>query len=436
MSRPDEEGFHRAPPHDNDAEMSTLGAMMLSGAAIDDVMDLIEAGDFYRPAHEALFASIAHLHAHGEPVDAVTVAGELQRRGDLARVGGAPYLHDLVAKVPTAANAAYYARIVRERGTARRLVEAGIRIVQMGYQGTDGDADVENARREVDAVGRAVSGLRMISDELVGTVLALDEPVESIPSPWPDLNHLIGGLRPGGLYIFGARPGVGKSLMANGLAIGLAKHGGVAINNLEMSTREIHERMLSAVSDVPYTRIVNRCLEPGDRILLEERVDRLESLPISIDDRPGISTTDVRSHARTLARRGPLAGVIVDYLQLMASPRGDRRPRHEIVGDMSRSLKILAKELHVPVIALSQLNRGPEGRVDKRPTMGDLRESGSLEQDADVVVLLHVEENDPSTLFVSVQKNRQGQSGGFQLVRRGHVQRLDSRAWQPTDVVA
>jgi replicative DNA helicase len=436
VSRPDEEEFHRTPPHDNDAEMSTLGAMMLSGSAIDDATDLIEAGDFYRPAHEAVFAAIAHLHAHGEPVDAVTVAGELQRRGDLVRVGGAPYLHDLVAKVPTATNAAFYARIVRERGTARRLVEAGTRIVQMGYQGTDGDADVENARREVDAVGRAVSGLRLIADELVGTVLALDDEVESMPTPWPDLNHLIGGLRPGGLYIVGARPGVGKSLMANGLAMGLAKHGGVALNNLEMSTREVHERMLSAVADVPYTRIVNRCLEPSDRVRLEERIDRLEVLPISIDDRPMISTTDIRSHARTLARRGPLAGVIVDYLQLMASPRGDRRPRHEIVGDMSRSLKILAKELHVPVVALSQLNRGPEGRTDKRPTMGDLRESGSLEQDADVVILLHVEENDPGTMHVSVQKNRQGATSGFKLVRRGHVQRLDTVAWSPTDAVA
>lgn len=436
MSRPDEEEFHRAPPHDNDAEMSALGAMMLSGSAIDDVMDLIEAGDFYRPAHEAIFAGIANLHTHGEPVDAVTVSGELQRRGDLVRVGGAPYLHDLLAKVPTAANAAFYARIVRERGIARRLVEAGTRIVQMGYQGTDGDADVENARREVDAVGRAVSGLRLISDELVGTVLALDEAVESIPTPWADLNYIIGGLRPGGLYIVGARPGVGKSLMANGLAMGLAKHGGVSYNNLEMSTREVHERMLSAVSDVPYTRIVNRCLEPADRLILEERVDRLESLPISIDDRPGISTTDIRSHARTLARRGPLAGVIVDYLQLMASPRGDRRPRHEVVGDMSRSLKILAKELHVPVVALSQLNRGPEGRTDKRPTMGDLRESGSLEQDADVVILLHVEESDPSEMLVSVQKNRQGPPGALRLVRRGHVQRLDSKAWRPTDAAA
>jgi replicative DNA helicase len=418
----------RTPPADNAAEMSVLGAMMLSPTAFDDVTDILTSSDFYRPTHEAIYTALLALHKRGEPVDATTAKSELQHRGELAQVGGAPYLHDCLETVPTAANAAYYARIVSRLAARRRLIAAGTRITQMGYMTGGGDVDtlIEEARTEVDACSHSIAELHLIGDDLGKTIVRLSEPDNAYPTPWSDLNFLIGGLRPGGLYIVGARPGVGKSLMANGLVMALAKHGGVAFNSLEMSNHEVYERMLSAVSNVPYARFVARKLEPADYQRLDEHVGDLEALPISVDDRAAVTVTDIRSHARTMARRGPLAGIVVDFLQLMSTPRGDRRPRHEIVGEMSRSLKILARELDVPVVALSQLNRGSTSRADQRPTMADLRESGSLEQDANVIILLHVEEDDPTTMQVAVAKNRSGLTGPLKLARRGEFARLDN----------
>jgi len=423
-------------PQDTDAEMSSLGAMMLSSSAYDDVTETVTSGDFYHPKHEHIFEALVALRIRGEPVDVMTARAELDHRGELSKVGGAPYLHDLVARVPTVANAGYYARIVADLATRRRLIMAGTRVAQMGYM-TDGEPVgvlVEHARAEIDACSKAVSGLHLIGDTLAETITRLSEPDVATPTPWADLNHLITGLRPGGLYIVGARPGVGKSLMANGLALGLARHGGVAYNNLEMSRHEVFERMLSAVSSVRYSKFVTRSLDGNDYQRIEAHVDGLSGLPISVDDRASVTVTDIRSHARTMARRGPLAGVVVDYLQLMGggAAKGDRRARHEVVGEISRALKILAKELECPVVALSQLNRGVEGRQDKRPTMSDLRESGSLEQDADVVLLLHVdEEEDPTSMAVAVAKNRQGQTGPLRLARQGEYARLANYAWTP-----
>lgn len=421
-----------SPLYDATAEASVLGAVLLQPAALDEIEGRLSVGDFYRPANDAVYAAMLGLHEHGQAVDAVTVVAELQRRGDLVKAGGAPYVHDLLANTPTAANAGYYVRIVSELAIRRRLHAAGIRASQIA---TARDVPVEDAieaaRAEIDDSSRSVAELHMIGDELGQSIARLDEPDTAIPTPWSDLNHLIGGLRPGGLYIVGARPGVGKSLMASDLAREAAKHGGVAFSSLEMSRQEVHDRMMAATSSVHYSRFVTRSLTADDVDRLSQHVDALEALPISIDDRPSITITDIRSHARTLARRGPLGAVIVDYLQLMASPRGDRRPRHEVVGDFSRSLKILARELNVPVVALSQLNRGSTTRADQRPTMADLRESGSLEQDANVIILLHVEEEDPTVMHVAVAKNRSGGTGPVKLSRQGHYARLANMAWQP-----
>jgi replicative DNA helicase len=427
---------HGAPLYDADAEMSVLGAVLLAPAVLDEIEGRLSVGDFYRPAHDAIYAAMLGLHEHGQALDAVTVVAELQRRGDLRKVGGAPYVHELLANTPTPANVSYYVTIVAELAIRRRLRAAGVRAQQLaGTLDLSVEDAIEAARMEVDESSRSVAELHMIGDELGQTIARLDEPDDAAPTPWSDLNRYIGGLRPGGLYIIGARPGVGKSLMASDLARSAAERGGVAFSSLEMSRQEVHDRMMSAVSGVQYARFVTRSLDARDVERLTRHVDALEALPISIDDRPSISITDIRSHARTLARRGPLACVIVDYLQLMASPRGDRRPRHEIVGDYSRSLKILARELHVPVVALCQLNRASTARADQRPTMADLRESGSLEQDANVILLLHVEEDDPTVMHVAVAKNRSGGTGPLKLAREGHYARLSSIAWQPSDAL-
>jgi len=248
-----------------------------------------------------------------------------------------------------------------------------------------------------------------------------------VPTPWADLNHIIGGWRPGGLYIMGARPGVGKTLMGVNAAVGLAAHGHVALNSLEMGRREVHERILSAQASIDMGRITRHKLTEDDWGKIAHYRPSLQGLPLSIDDRSTVGVTDIKSHARSVARRGHLAGIVVDYLQLMSTPRGDKRPRHEVIGEISRGLKILAKELDVPIIALSQLNRAST-QGDRRPTMADLPESGSLEQDSDVVLLLHVEEDDPSTMHVGVPKNRQGATGAFELVRNGHYARLNGLA--------
>ncbi|WP_125777171.1 replicative DNA helicase [Antribacter gilvus] len=410
-----------------DQETAIVGLAMRDATVIDDAH--LVGADFAAPQLGALWDLMTRLRRDGQPCDPATVVanlGRLEVRGiDAADVAA------LYGDAP-GAGADHYAGLVSDAATRRRLAMSGLRVQQIAEAADTAAEAVEMARAEIDACSRSVAGLHMLGDEIRATLERLDHPDTAIPTPWADLNHLIGGLRPGRLYIVGARPGVGKSLMANGLAVGLSAHGGVAVNNLEMSRHEVHERLLSAESGVPLSRIITRRLDGEHRLALAAAEVELERLPISIDDRAFVSITDVRSHARSLSRSAfGLSGVIVDYLQLMSTPRGDKRPRHEVVGDMSRGLKVLAKELDVPVVALSQLNRGSEARTDKRPTMADLRESGNLEQDADVIVLLHVEEDDPTTMHVAVAKNRSGMTGVLKLRRQGSFARLDNPTWAP-----
>lgn len=412
-----------------DAEAAIVGLALRGHPEIDEAH--LIGDDFHNPRLGALWDLTARLRHQGGPADPATVASHLPRlevRGvepeDIASLfGNAP-----------AGGVEHYAGLVTDAATRRRLRVVGSRIVQLADVTDTAVEAVEIARGEVDACTTSIAGLHLIEDHLAETIRRLDEPTVAMPTPWRELNYLIGGLRPGGLYIVGARPGVGKSLMANGLALSLARQGGVAYNNLEMSRHEVFERMLAAVASVRYGKFVDRSLAEEDYRKIEAHVEGLERMPISLDDRSSVTVTDVRSHARTLARRGPLAGVVVDYLQLMGSGavKGDRRPRHEIVGEISRSLKILAKDLGVPVVALSQLKRPDSAHADKQPTMADLRESGSLEQDADVVILLHVdEEQDPTSMKVAVAKNRQGRTGWFPLEKQGEYARLVDKRWTP-----
>jgi len=412
-----------SPNHDEVAEQSVLGAMLISRDAITDVTDILDGGDFYRPAHETIYRTILDLSAAGSPVDAITVNDALTRMGEIQRTGGAGYTHTLATTVPSASSGAYYAEIVAHAATRRRLTMAGRKIQDLATSGGDVDELVEASRREVDLTSRATRSVVQSFGETIDVMLgSLDEEVNHHPTPWAALNQIIGGLRPGALYVVGARPSVGKSVVALNLAKGLTGYGSVAFSSLEMSNNDVQIRAVSADLHIDVAHLIERNLTPGDWAKIRDRRAAWDKVPLFVDDRSGVTITDIKRFARSVHRRQPLAGVIVDYLQLMSQPHGDKRPRHEFVADMSRQLKIMAMDMQVPVIALSQLNRASEQRQDKMPMLSDLRESGAVEQDADVVILLHREimgdKRDEMSMLVA--KNRHGATGLAELSFWGH----------------
>jgi len=435
--------YDRTPPQDLAAEQGVLGGMLLSKDAIADVIDVIKGRDFYKPAHELIFDSILDLYGRGEPADAVTVSAELTKRGELARIGGAPYLHTLMSSVPTAANAGYYAVIVRERAILRRLVEAGTRITQMGYatDGADLDEIVNRAQAEIYGVTeqRAGEDYAPLADVMEG---ALDE-IESIsnrsgqmtgvPTGFTDLDQLTNGLHAGQMVIIAARPAIGKSTLGLDLARSCSIRNGLTsvIFSLEMGRNEITMRLLSAEARVALHHMRAGTMTDEDWSRLARRMGEVSAAPLFIDDSPNMSMMEIRAKCRRLKQRHDLRLVIVDYLQLM-SGGGSRRPesRQQEVSEMSRALKLLAKELELPIIAIAQLNRGPEQRTDKRPMMSDLRESGSLEQDADVVILLHREDayerESPRAgeADLIVAKHRNGPTATITVAFQGHYSRF------------
>lgn len=427
-------------PSDIDAEVQVLGAAIHDPRTLDATGDVLRPADFYRPIHEHLWSLINRRHAAGEPVDPVSMLDAIAAHPTPGL--DASYLTGIVTGLVTSGSAPYHAQTVARHARARRLIEAGTRIVQSGYQAatdTDLDSAVEDARATLDGAAGVEAGLTLIGDDIEATIDALDKPVTTIPTPWEPLNHVIGGWGPGRLYVIGARPGVGKSVCGVQAAVEVAAAGGgVYFASLEMSRQDIHLRVLSQRCGIAYQRLEQRSLEKRDWQRVSAVLGDITQLPLAIDDRSDLSITQIRSRARSLARRTDLRMVVVDYLQLMESPRGQQRPRHEVVAGFSRSLKLLAKELGVPVVALSQLNRASEARTDKRPSLADLRESGSVEQDADVVLLLHrdLEGDHPDRLAVGVAKNRHGPLGGVRLEFEGHHMRVSEPRWTPHKVVA
>ncbi len=381
----------RTPPQDNSAEQSVLGAMLLSKDAIADVVELLRGTDFYRPAHETIFDAVLDLYGRGEPADAVTVSALLQKRGELGRVGGAPYLHTLVAGVPIAANAGYYAQIVREKAILRRLVDAGTRIVQLGYAG-EGEIDdvVDRAQAEVYDVTekRTSEDYAPLAEILEGTLDEIEAignrggELVGVPTGFADLDELTNGLHPGQLLILAARPAAGKSTLSLDIARSASIKNGLAsvIFSLEMTRNEITMRLLSAEARIPLHHMRNGHMSDDDWSRLARKMGEVSGAPLFIDDSPNMTMMEIRAKARRLKQRHDLRLVIVDYIQLMQS--GKRVESRQLeVSEFSRQLKLLAKELDVPVVAVSQLNRGAEQRTDKRPLLSDLRESGCLTAD-------------------------------------------------------
>jgi len=437
--------FERTPPQDIAAEQCVLGGMLLSKDAIADVVEVLRGHDFYRPAHELVYETILELYGRGDPADAVTVASELTKRGEIGRIGGAPYLHTLIGTVPTAANAAWYARSVRERAVLRRLVEAGTKIVQLGYAAGGGEVDdlVDQAQAEV----YGVTDRRTSEDYLpLSAVMegALDE-IEAIssrggalvgvPTGFADLDELTNGLHPGQLVVVAARPAVGKSTLGLDVARSAAiKHGLASVMfSLEMSRNEITMRLLSAEARVPLHHMRSGTMTDDDWGRLARRMGEVSAAPLFIDDSPNMSMMEIRSKCRRLKQRHDLRLVVVDYLQLMQSARRVESRQQE-VSELSRNLKLLAKELEVPVIAISQLNRGPEQRTDKKPQLSDLRESGAIEQDADMVILLHREDlyerESPRAgeADLIVAKHRNGPTRTVTVAFQGHYSRFADMA--------
>ena len=412
------------------AEQSVLGGMLLKASVIDDVMGEMLPGDLYQPKHEIIARAIVALAQRNDPADPIAVVDELRRAGTLERAGGAHYVHELTSIPPSAANAGYYARVVHELAVKRRLVAVGIRIKGMGRASEGAVEDlVEQARVELESVstGRR-RALRPMGDSFQDLFTELSSTPEYLPTPWESLNKIIGGFAAGALYVIAARPGGGKSIALLQCAAQLAHHGMVAFSSLEMTERELQKRLLAQYGPVHMTDLRNHTLSDDQWKRIVEAKAAVQEAPIFVDENAGATMGAIRAHARMVARKGRLAGVAIDYLQLI---QGEGRDRREVVDALSRQAKQLAKDMQVPVIAAAQLKRA--GARKGLPTMDDLRESGGLEQDADVVLLLDRDrEKRPDEVSVVVAKNRHGDVGRFTLRWQAQFARLRDKAWSPT----
>jgi len=426
----DRERQLQVPPSSIEAEESVLGAVLLSSDAANIALEKLHAEDFYRPVHQNIFEAIVSLFDANEPIDAVTVSEALRRSGTLDRVGGVGYLTQLLDSVPTASNVEHYAAIVEEHALRRRLMRAG---GEVGSLATSVDQPIN------DVLDRAEQAVFNVSERRVGDGLALIDPllgpaieraeelnrlgteVTGLSTGFRDLDRKLAGLHPTNLVVIAARPGMGKTALALNMAQNAAlQEAPVAIFSLEMSREEVVTRLLCAQGRIDSQHLRTGRLTESDFTKLSHAASVLYRKPIYVDDSPGLTVTEIRAKCRRLRRRPGLGLVIVDYLQLMQGTSGENRQQE--IATISRNLKNLARELHVPVIAVSQLNRALEAREDKRPRLGDLRESGAIEQDADVVMFIYRHEyyypeaqETKGMAEINITKHRQGAIGRIDM---------------------
>ena len=417
-------------PHSSEAEESVLGAVLLSADAANIALEKLHGEDFYKPAHQQIFEAIQGLFDANEPIDAVTVSEVLRRDGSLERMGGVEFLTRLLDTVPTTSNIEYYADIVEEHALRRRLMRVGGTIGSLATEMQEPIADVlDRSEQEVFLVSeRRIGGGLAPIDPLLGPAIEKAEELQrvgaevtGIPTGYRDLDRKLAGLHSTNLIIIAARPSMGKSALALNIAQNVALQGKpVAIFSLEMSREEVVSRMLCSAGRIDLQKLNTGRLNEADFTKLSNAASVLYKKPIYVDDSPGLTVTEIRAKSRRLRRSPGLGLVVVDYLQLMHGSGGENRQQE--IALISRSLKNLARELEVPVIALSQLNRALEQREDKRPRLGDLRESGALEQDADVVMFIYRDEyyspdhNDTKGIAeIVIAKHRQGAVGKVQM---------------------
>ena len=427
----------KVPPHDIEAEQAVIGSMLTDKDAVVDAIEILKAEDFYRQDNKTIYEAILNLYNRAEPIDIITVKAELISIGKFEAVGGLEYIAVLPDKVPTTANVDRYIKIVEEKSILRRLIKASNELIDLGYAETeDVDTIMDQAEKKVFEIsqGKNQKGYTPIKDILVESFAELEklynqkEPITGIPTGFADLDYKTAGLHNSDLVLIAARPAMGKSAFALNLATNAAVQSKVpvVIFNLEMSKSQLVSRILCSEAMVDSNKVRTGKIEEDDWVKLATALGPLSEAPIYIDDTPGITVTEIRAKCRKLKMEKNLGLIVIDYLQLIQGSGKRNSSREQEISEISRSLKILAKELDVPVIALSQLSRAAEQRADHRPMLSDLRESGAIEQDADIVMFLYRDDyynpdsEKKNIAEVIMAKHRAGSTGTVELLWLGN----------------
>lgn len=427
----------KIPPHDIDAEQAVLGSMLTDKDAVNAAMEKLKANAFYRDDHKTIYQAIINLYSKSEPVDIITLKDELESMDKFEQVGGFEYLASLPDKVPTTANVHKYIKIVEEKSVLRSLIKTANEIIELGYSPTEDVEDImEDAEKKIFEIMQSKNqkGYSPIKDVLIESFAKLEElynrkqHVTGVPTGFIELDNKTAGLHGSELILVAARPAMGKTAFALNIAANAALRGNtaVAVFSLEMSKDQLVNRILCSEAMVDSNKVRTGKLEDDDWVKLAGAIGPLSEAEIYIDDTPGMSVMDIRTTCRKLYREKGLGLVVIDYLQLIQGSNKRNGSRENEISEISRSLKVLAKELNVPVIALSQLSRAVEQRPDHRPMLSDLRESGAIEQDADIVMFLYrddyynKETDKPGIAEVIIAKQRGGSTGTVELIWKGN----------------
>ncbi len=444
----------RIPPHSLEAEASVLGGLLLDNSAWDRVGDMLVDNDFYRYEHRQIYAAISALINASRPADVITVYENLQTLGKAEEVGGLAYLNSLAQYVPSASNIRRYAEIVRERSILRKLVSASDEIATHAFntQGRDVAQILDEAEQKIFSIGEEGSRMKQGFQSMDSLVVELLDRVEEmsqnpnditgVPTGFYDFDRMTSGLQPGDLIVLAARPSMGKTALAINIAEHVALNEGlpVAVFSMEMGASQLAIRIVGSIGRIDQGRLRTGKLSADEWPRLTESIEKLRNVSLHIDETPGLTPSELRANARRLARQcGKLGLIVVDYLQLMSGSSSDGDNRATEIGEISRGLKMLAKELQCPVIALSQLNRSVETRTDKRPMMSDLRESGAIEQDADVIMFIYRDDyynkdsKEPGVAEVIIGKQRNGPTGTVKLAFLKPITKFESLASGASD---
>lgn len=444
MKKPDE-GMLKLLPQSIEAEEAVLGAVLVNPLSIGRIVEFLRPESFYKPSHRIIYEAVLELYRKNEPIDIVTVSEHLRNKEELENAGGRAYINDLAINVVTTANIEFYAKIIQEKEIKRALINAGSEIVSMSYENEETDAVLDNAQKLIFniAAQKETSELVPIQDLVVASYEQIEDRFNNkddlvgVTTGFYDLDRLTSGLQKSDLIILAARPSMGKTAFALNLAQNVAMKGkkGVAIFSLEMPKQQLVKRMLCAEAEVDTQRITSGNMQPKDWEKLIDAMTRLSDAKIYIDDTPGVTSIDIKAKCRRLMMEEKELGLIViDYLQLMEGG-GNPNDRNQQISMISRSLKGLARELDVPIIALSQLSRQVEQRPDKRPMLSDLRDSGAIEQDADIVMFIYRDEyynkdnvENKGKAEVIIAKHRNGPTGTIELLFQSAITKFKNKA--------